>query len=305
MPVARYIPVLHSVSYAGVWPGQSVLSVEGFLDKAVELGFLAVALVAKRPHVSPLDYDAAARARLRERIASLGLELAALMGYCDFTAGMDRPGLPAAEANAAYIGVLAKLASDLGTARIRIFTGYEREGASYDAQYGEIVKGLRMAARAAAEFGVTLMVQNHHDIACHHKQFAWLLDETGEPNVKAAFDAWAPWLQGLAGDDLAAAAAEVGARIAFTTVADYQVQPRFRYEPQAVNYVRRDAALVRAVAPGEGEVDYDAFFRGLEQAGYRGYVAYEMCAPLRGGGSIENLDRTARAFLEMLARYNS
>jgi len=29
-------------------------------------------------------------------------------------------------------------------------------------------------------------------------------------------------------------------------------------------------------------------------------VAYEMCSPVRGGGSEENLDRTAKASVEMI-----
>jgi sugar phosphate isomerase/epimerase len=45
---------------------------------------------------------------------------------------------------------------------------------------------------------------------------------------------------------------------------------------------------------GEGFVDYDAFFRGLAAGGFDGYAVYEMCSPLRGGGSRENLDRCAR-----------
>jgi sugar phosphate isomerase/epimerase len=64
-----YIPVLHSVSYAGAWPGHSLLDVDAFLRKAVELGYRSVALVAKRPHVSPLDYDSAARQALKKRIS--------------------------------------------------------------------------------------------------------------------------------------------------------------------------------------------------------------------------------------------
>jgi sugar phosphate isomerase/epimerase len=55
---------------------------------------------------------------------------------------------------------------------------------------------------------------------------------------------------------------------------------------------------VRAVPFGQGFIDYKAFFRGLREGGYKGYVAYEMCEVLEGGGSIENLDRTARKFLE-------
>jgi len=57
---------LHSVSYAGVWRGQVRLSVDEFLLKAKELGFDGVMLVAKRPHVSPLDYDQEARTKLKK-----------------------------------------------------------------------------------------------------------------------------------------------------------------------------------------------------------------------------------------------
>ena len=49
-------------------------------------------------------------------------------------------------------------------------------------------------------------------------------------------------------------------------------------------------------------IDYAAFFEGLRHVGYQGHVAYEMCAMLEGGGSLENLDRTARRFLEFLGR---
>jgi sugar phosphate isomerase/epimerase len=295
-----YTPVLHSVSYAGAWPGQASLDIDAFLCKAVELGYPAVALVAKRPHVSPLDYDSAARARLKERIRELGLELAALMGYTDFTAGLERPGIPSAEMNAAYVRELSRLAADLGTSRLRIFTAYERQGVDYDRQYGELVKGLKMAAQAAAPYGITLLLQNHHDIGAHHEQLIWLLNEVCEPNLKLAFDAWSPFLQGLSGDALAQAVETAGQWIGWTTVADYVIEPRYRYEPQLVNYARCETDLVRAVPPGEGVIDYASFFRGLKAAGYTGHVAYEMCAPLRAGGSLTNLDRTARQFLTFL-----
>jgi sugar phosphate isomerase/epimerase len=297
-----FTPVLHSVSYAGAWPGQACLDVDRFLLKAVELGFHSIALVAKRPHVSPLDYDDAARRKLRARIEDLGLELAALMGYSDFTAGLDHPGIPSAEMNAAYIGVLSRLAADLGAPRLRIFTGYSRHELSYDAQYAEILKGLKMAAAEAARNGITLLLQNHHDIACHHEQLLWLVEEVGHPSVRLAFDAWAPHLQGVRGGALADAVERVGRYLEWTTVADYQVQARFRYEPGQVNYVPEQPPLVRAVAPGNGEIDYASFFEGLRRAGYRGHVAYEMCASLKGGGGLENLDRTALAFLDFLRR---
>ncbi|MBS3776729.1 MAG: TIM barrel protein, partial [Bacteroidales bacterium] len=122
---------LHSVSYAGVWRGQAQLTVDEFLVKAKELGFDGVMLVAKRPHVSPFDYNEAEREQLKQRIDELGLELVGLAGYTDFTAGVDKPGIPNVEIQASYVGEIAKLARDLGTDMVRIFTGYEHEGVDY------------------------------------------------------------------------------------------------------------------------------------------------------------------------------
>lgn len=293
-------PTLHSISYAGIWRGHTALSVDEFLLKAKQLGFEAVVLVAKHPHVSPFAYDDAARARLRTRLKELNLELAALMGYVDFTAGMNHIGIPSAEINASHVATMAKLAQDLGTTRLRIFTGYEQQGVPYDQQYGELVKGLKLSAREAAKYGITLLVQNHHDIASHHDQMAWLLHEVNEPNVKAAFDAWTPTLEGLRGKELEEAVKKMAPYIAFTTVADYVKQKRYRYEIPLVNFVRQEPDLVRAVPVGEGIVDYPSFFKALKDIGYKGYVAYEMCEVLDGGGSMENLDRTAKKFLEYM-----
>lgn len=292
---------LHSISYAGFWRGQARLSVEEFLDKAKQLGFDGVMLTAKRPHVSVSDYDAAAREALRSRIENLGLELVCMAGYTDFTAGIDKAGIPNAEIQACYVGELAKLASDLGADMVRVFTGYERPGVPFDKQYAAVVEGLKLAGQKAAEYGVTLAVQNHHDIASHHDTMYWLLDEVNLPNVKAAFDAWTPTLQRLDAKQLRAAVVKMKPFIVHTTAAQYARLPRHHYEETLVNYCR-DKTLIRAVPMGEGIVDYKTFFNSLEEIGYQGYIGYEMCAELAGGGDIENLDRTARRFLDYVSK---
>lgn len=293
---------LHSVSYAGFWRGQARLTVEEFLEKAKELGYDGVMLMAKRPHVSPLDYDAAARKALRRKIEELELELVCLAGYTDFTAGSDKAGIPNVEIQAAYVGELAKLARDLGTDMVRVFTGYERPGIPYDQQYARVVEGLRLAGREAGKYGVTLAVQNHHDIASHHNTMRWLLDEVDLPNVKAAFDPWTPTLQNLDADQLRAAVQTMKPYIVHTTAADYVRHPRYHYEHTLTNFLEQTDAI-RAVPIGEGIVDYETFFTALRDIGYRGYVAYEMCEVLNGGGSIENLDRTAAEFVGYMKRF--
>jgi sugar phosphate isomerase/epimerase len=287
---------LHSVSYAGFWRGQARLTIDEFLVKAKELGFDGVMLMAKRPHVSVLDYDAEARQALRRRIDELGLELVCLAGYTDFTAGMDKAGIPNMEIQVNYVEDLAKLAHDLGTPMVRIFTGYERPGIPYDKQYAVVVEGLRLAGDRAAKYGITLAVQNHHDIASHHDAMFWLLEEVNHPNVKAAFDPWTPTLQNLTADQLHDAVLKMRPYIVHMTAADYVRHPRYHYDSTLTNFMKQEDAI-RAVPIGEGIVDYETYFKALKEIGYQGYITYEMCEVLDGGGSIENLDRTARKFL--------
>lgn len=293
---------LHSVSYLGVWRGQTALSVDEFLVKAKELGYEGVMLVAKRPHVSPHDYDKEARKQLKERIESLGLTLVALAGYTDFTAGIDKPGIPNAEIQAAWVGELAELAKDLGTDMVRIFTGYERPGIPYDKQYAEVVSGLKMAGKSAAEHGVTLAVQNHHDIALHHDAMYWLLNEVNMPNVMAGWDAWSPVLEGLSRQELRESILKMKPFIVNTIAADYALHPRYSYVNQLTNY-KTEQPVMRAVPMGQGMIDYTVWFDTLKEIGYQGWIVYEMCEVLEGGGSIENLDKTARTFLEYMKKY--
>jgi sugar phosphate isomerase/epimerase len=292
-------PTLHSVSYAGVWPGQARLTLDDFLERARRLGFETVMLMTKRPHLSPLDFDADARGRLRDRVAGLGLRVVCLAGYNDFCMGADRPDVPSREMQVLYLRELCRLAADLGCPLVRVFTGFNHAAASYDQQWGWCVASLKECARFAVDVGVTLAVQNHHDVACHFESLRDLLDEVDSPACKAAFDAWSPALHG---SDLAAGVRLLGPHIVHTTVADYVRRPRFHYLQPLVNYARETDAI-RAVPPGEGFIDYAGFFRALREVGYRGHVAYEMCSPLRGGGGEENLDRCARGFLKWIEAF--
>ena len=289
---------LHSVSYAGLWSGQAKLSLEDFLRRAKELGFEAVMLMAKRPHLSVLDYDRAACQRLRHILDQLNLKVACLAGYTDFCMGSDHPEIPSREMQIVYVRELCRIAADLDCRLIRVFTGFDYAGSSFDQQWGWCVSSLRECARWAAEAGVTIGVQNHHDTAVHYESLFDLIEEIDEPHCRAMFDAWAPALQGT---DLAAAVRKIAPYLVHTTVADYVLRPRFRYQPNLVNYVREPDA-VRAVAMGEGFINYRGFFKALQETGFDGYIAYEMCSFLRGGGGEANLDRCARKFLDYMAQ---
>lgn len=292
----RYTPILHSVSYAGVWPGQARLSLEEFLDKAAALGFKGVMLMAKRPHLSVLDYTVEDCARLREKLERRGLACHVIAGYNNFSADLEHGDVPHREFQIQHITELARRAQALGAGVVRIFTAYEHPAMGPAALWQMVVESLRECARRAADCGVVVGVQNHHDLAAGYETLADLIDAVNEPGCRACFDAWAPALHGA---DIVEAAHRMGPVTCHTTVADYQLRPRYRYQPPVVNY-ERQTPLVQAVPMGEGFIDYRGFLTALSESGYRGGVAYEMCSPLAGGGSIENLDRYARQFLEWL-----
>src|SRR5262245_25688228 len=158
---------LHPVSYAGVWQGQTGLTLPEFLAKARALGYDAVMLMAKRPHLSVLDHDDAACRDLHRRIDELGLKVACLAGYTDFCLGLDRPDIPTREMQILYVRELSRSARALGCGLIRVFTGYDDLKTPFDQQWTTCVTHLKECARQAANFGVTLGIQNHHDTAVH------------------------------------------------------------------------------------------------------------------------------------------
>src|SRR6516165_270316 len=130
----QFPTALHSVSYAGIWIGQARLALPEFLRKAKSLGFDGVMLMAKRPHLSPLDYDAKSCDDLRRLLRDLQLKIVCLAGYNDLGIGVDRPDIPLREMQILYVRELARLAQALECPLIRIFTSYDDLRMSYDQQ---------------------------------------------------------------------------------------------------------------------------------------------------------------------------
>ena len=292
--------VLHSVSYAGFW-GQAKLSLEEFIAHAAKLGYQAVSLAAKRPHASPLDMTPERTAAVAKLLKDSRIECQSIAAYTDFTTP-NAPGIPVGEMQVAYVTDCARLAHAWNSKIVRVFTSYEHGTQDIRGAWSGTVSALRECADRISPLGVSLAVQNHHDIGVATEAMAELLAEVDRPNCKAGFDAWSPALQGLSGRELHDVAKRMAPLTIQTIVADYIRLPRFNYLPGLTNYQRVEPDLVMAVPFGEGFIDYPSFFRGLREGGYDGWVMYEMCEKLRGGGSMENLDRCARTFLSHLKK---
>ena len=289
---------LHTVSYAGTW-GQVSLSLEETIDKAAELGFDGIMLMAKRPHGSVLDMTAEWRAEIKARLADNDLTCACIAGYTNFTADAAHGDVPVLEMQIDHVTQLGGLAADLECSVVRIFTGYEAPELTHVQAWQRCVAAIAECCDRVADFGVTLGVQNHHDIAAGHEAMYEFMRAVDRENCRACFDAWSPTLHGI---DVAAAAEKMAPLTVHTTAADYVKLPRYEYQPQLVNYTE-EPAYVQAVPMGDGMIDYGGFLSALQRGGYDGYVGYEMCSHLRGGGSMENLDRFAKRFLEFVQPY--
>jgi len=288
---------LFTVSYAGFW-GQARLSLPEVLRKAKDLGFPAVEIMGKRPHLSVVDCTLDDVRSYRAMLDELGLEAASLAGYTNFTGGMESREVPFVEIQLGYIERLAQFAEILGADLIRIFTGYYTDALSYDQQWNLCVEAVQGACDVAARYGVRIGVQNHHDIGVGVESYEDFLDEVDRPNCCAMFDAWSVAQHGT---DLYRWAKRMAPRTAQTTVADYVRQPRYHLDVSLSSYAPLNPYL-RAVPVGQGFIDYAGFFRGLREGGFDGCVSFEMCSPVKGGGSLENLDATAMASLDALRR---
>jgi sugar phosphate isomerase/epimerase len=292
---------LFTVSFAGFW-GQHRLTLEEAIDKTAELGFEGIEIMGKRPHLSPLDYDIEDCLRLRERLEARGLKVAAVAAYTNFNGGLDSPEVPFVEMQVHQVAELARRAAALGGNLVRIFTSYERPEVPLMRQWDLTVEAIRDCCDRAAEFDVQIGVQNHHDLGVDTKTLAALLAEVDRPNLTPLYDCWSVHLRGQKiADDIQHLSSAIAA-MPMTTVADYQVLPRWQYHPREVNYAPLSPPLARAVPMGTGDLDYSAFFSALAQGGFSGWVSYEMCSPVRGGGALSNLEACARAFLQYMRR---
>jgi sugar phosphate isomerase/epimerase len=257
--------------------------------------------MAKRPHLSVLDYGTKECQRLRAKLEARNLRSVCIAGYTNFTADLEHGDIPHREIQTQHVTDLARMAQALGGGLVRVFTGYENSTAVYHAQWRLLVESLRECARRASDYGVAIGVQNHHDLAVGYETMHDLICAVNEPNCRAMFDAWAAYLHGA---DLAAAAKKMAPLTVHTTVADYRLRPRYRYHPAVCNYAV-ETPLAQAVPMGQGAIDYRGFLSALWGAGSNASVAYEMCSPLLAGGDMQALDRYARAFLEYMSQFRS
>ena len=154
-------------------------------------------------------------------------------------------------------------------------------------------RGGLIECAAPATVGVTLALQNHPPVINNGQDMLRMIREVGSPALKACFDAPLARKQGV-----------TSMRQAIDEVGSLQVLTHFGGEYE----VGADGHVVGYVRRAEGGLDQEDFYadfvRESIEAGYEGYIGYELCHPLpKENGLTAGLkfaERNARLAVEYM-----
>ncbi len=269
---------LYSITYGGVWYSGGALTTEDVIRRARKFGYQGVEIDGKRPHGNPLDLPKARCERLRKLAADEGIEIYAVAANNDFSSPIPEHR----ESQMVYLRELLRMTSDLGAKLVRVFLAWPgvtllaEGGGRYDiaqavwkAAHKDFTpeqtwawcrEGMAEACRLAADFGITLALQNHPPVIERgYLDCLRMVKEVGAPNLKICFDA-----------RLEHGLDEAGVRKAVNEVGALQVLWHFGGE-----YDRGPGGIVL-----KGDEKALGEMMGLFDIGYQGWAGFELCHPL-------------------------
>lgn len=222
----------------------------------------------------PAQLDAPARRRIREQplpIPTLLENLNLLASSADHARALDR------------IRAAAALAHDLAPKNPPLLqTVLGGAGRPWDQNKQQMASRLADWARVAAENRLQLAVKSHYGSASDTpEKLLWLLDQVRHPALTAIYDYGHFQLLGL---PLAATLDTLLPRASFITVKDSQLI---------------DGKTARFLLPGDGAVDYIAYFRHLRKRHYRGWILAEVSRQLQTAPGYDALAAARRAYAAM------
>lgn len=250
---------------------------EGLL-KAKQVGADGVQMYAVSGELDPANLTAHARKELKDYIASLGLEISALVG------DLGGHGFQDAAANVQKVEKskrILDLALELGTNIVTTHIGIvpdDRNGAIYSAMHEACAELSEYATSLNAFFAI----ETGPETSAHLKSF---LDGLGSKGVSVNFDPANMVM--VTGDDPALGVHTLKDYIVHTHAKDgirlREVDPRDVYG--SLGYVGLDHDKIaeeaesgdafREVPLGEGSVPWPAYLQALKDIGYTGYLTIE------------------------------
>jgi sugar phosphate isomerase/epimerase len=276
---------LFSITFLGLWYRGRELPLEEVVRRAKRGGYEGMEIDGKRPHANPLDWPKRRCRELRKFADGEGIDIYSVAADNDFSSPIPEHR----ECEVAYVRELLRMAADFGARTLRVFlawpgvtrhprlgrydiarTLWEEAHKKFTAEeiWEWCREGMIEAAKYAADFGVTLALQNHKPVINDHRDVLRMVREVGSPNLKVCLDA--PIMSDKRSEAVRQAALDVG---------PLQVLSHFGGE-----YERGADGRVRPFDPVAGKPVADesslAFARAMREIGYSGYLGYELCHPL-------------------------
>lgn len=271
------------------------------LIKSKEVGADGVQLYAVAGELDPANLSPQARKELRSYIASLGLEISALVGDLGGHGFQDPAANPAKiEKSKRILDLALELGTNIVTTHIGIVPD-DRNGPVYDAMHRACVELAEYASSVKAHFAI----ETGPETAEHLKSF---LDGLGSRGVAVNFDPANMVM--VTGDDPVRGVHTLKDYIVHTHAKDgirlREIDPRLVYgafgfeglDHDKIADMAQNGSAFREVPLGEGGVDWPAYLQALVDIGYTGYLTIE-----REAGADPEAD--IRKAVEFLKRFRT
>jgi len=271
------------------------------LVKAKEVGAEGVQIYAVSGEMDPEALDAAARAELKAYIASLGLEISALVGDLGGHGFQDERENPQKIAKSKQI---LDLAVDLGVDVVTTHIGVVPEDTN-DPIYKVMQQACEELGVYAKSVGAYFAVETGPEPA---KRLLTFLDSLSTNGVSVNFDPANMVM--VTGDDPVAGVKLLKDYVVHTHVKDglrmAEVDAREVYgalgfekmSHEKLAAMGTEGRLFKEVPLGSGAVDFPAYFAALQEIGYQGYLTIER----EVGEQPETDIRQAVEFIEQYRR---
>jgi len=178
----------------------------------------------------------------------------------------------------------------LGADKLRVFSGNEKEGITYEEGLNWIIESFNEIVKYAEQKGITLVLENHGLFAGRSGQVKEIIERVGSPNLRATADTGNFFLVGEKPEEAVENIKEYVHHVHFKD---------FKKSEAGKGYKGIGDVYYEGCILGQGDVEMGKIVEILKEAGYRGYLAIEYEGP---DPQIEGLTKSIEYVKKLLGR---
>jgi len=261
--------------------GMKSLPLDDALKTCAQVGYDGVELCLLDGYVTtPAKFGADDRTKLREDLASLKLRISGLMENFSLLADDAKHAQ-----NLERIAAAGKLAHDLAPDALPpLETVLGGKPTEWEQVKERMAERLRTWAKAAEEAKIIMAIKAHVMSAVQTpERLLWLWKAVDHPSIQLTYDYSHFQVQNLALDETMAA---ILPHTRFIHVKDASGSPETK---------------VAFLLPGEGTIDYGAYFKKLQEFGYPGDVVVEVSAMIFNQTGYEPHEAARKSYTALAA----